>query len=91
MYDRTDRPEIKFITECPQQNNSYDCGIYLLLFANFLAVTLLTKDAMTEGFDDTAWNDIIARLDVSVTEEHATSFRKRVYMEITSSMKTSLS
>jgi hypothetical protein len=46
---------------------------------------------MTEGFDDTAWNDIIARLDVSVTEEHATSFRKRVYMEITSSMKTSLS
>jgi Ulp1 family protease len=91
VYDRTDRPEIKFITECPQQNNSYDCGIYLLLFANFLAVTLLTKDAMTEGFDDTAWNDIIARLDVSVTEEHATSFRKRVYMEITSSMKTSLS
>ena len=91
MYDRTDRPEIKFITECPQQNNSYDCGIYLLLFANFLAVNLLTKAAMREGFDDTAWNDIIARLDVSVTEEHATSFRKRIYTEITSSMKTSVS
>ena len=63
----------------------------MLLFANFLAVNLLTKDAMRKGFDDTAWNDIIAGLDVSISEEHATSFRKRIFTEISSSIKNSVS
>ena len=79
------------VTDCPQQNNSFDCGIYLLLFANFLAVNPPVKDATAEGFNDIAWDEVITRLNVSISEEEATLFRERMYREIASSMETSVS
>lgn len=84
---RIDRPKIKSFADCPQQNNSFDCGIYLLLFANFLAVNLPINDAIGVSFDDCAWDDIISRMNVSITEEQATSFREIMYTEILSHTK----
>ena len=84
---RIDRPKIKSFADCPQQNNSYDCGIYLLLFANFLAVNLPINDATGEGSDGCAWDDIISRMNVFITEEQATSFREMMYTEILSHTK----
>ena len=86
-YCRIDRPKVKSFADCPQQNNSYDCGIYLLLFANFLAVNLPINDAIGESIEGCAWDDIISRMNVSITEEQATSLREMIYTEIISHTK----
>jgi Ulp1 family protease len=49
-----DRPAIKLVENCSQQENGADCGVYLLLFTDFLA-QILSKDPSIETLEGSQW------------------------------------
>ena len=79
---RKDYPHIVQVADCPQQSNGYDCGVYVLLNAEYLAhqLTLQTSiekqvnpDDLLKNFNDTSF---------SITALVADSFRLKIYSEI---------
>jgi Ulp1 family protease len=74
---RNDRPKVMTVAKCPQQNNSSDCGIYLLLLANYLVCNLSSEADWLEDLRD---------IDVVVNPQTADLLRETKYKELTSMM-----
>jgi Ulp1 family protease len=74
---RNDRPKVMTVSKCPQQNNNSDCGIYLLLLANYLVCNLSSEADWLEDLRD---------VDVFVNPHTADLLRETKYKELTSMM-----
>jgi Ulp1 protease family, C-terminal catalytic domain len=74
---------------CPQQSNGYDCGVYVVLFAKYLASALkkLPEDGVFQGdAEQINWDKICVDMGPQgsswVTPERADEHRKEVYQEL---------
>jgi Ulp1 family protease len=74
---RNDRPKIMAVAKCPQQNNSSDCGVYLLLLANYLVCNISSE---------ADWLEDLIDIDVVVNPHTADLFRETKYEELSCMM-----
>lgn len=73
QHIRDDRPQIMTATKCPQQANNSDCGVYLLLLANYLVRNLSSE---------TDWLEDLPDINVFVNPLSADLFRANKYTEL---------
>lgn len=81
---RNRQPSIEFITNSPQQMNSYDCGVYVLLSINFLVKNLANLEISSQKGDGKVWADLLGAMKVEVTEATAAEYRANIHSEIRS-------
>ena len=77
------------LTTCPQQPNGYDCGVYVILFAKYLASALKHLPGEGQLFEDPEcinWDkiceDMGPRGSCWVIPERAQQHRREVYEEL---------
>ena len=79
---RTDFPRIIQVTDCPQQCNGYDCGVYVLLFAEYLANQLTLYTPFNDQLKPKDLSNFCKDTSFIITASVADSFRLKVYSEI---------
>lgn len=67
---------------CSQQSNGYDCGVYLLLFAEYLASQPTQSIPIDEQLDSKEWMEFTTQMNIYFTESVADTFRSKIYSEI---------
>ena len=82
MHCRTDVPKIVTVKDCPQQNNAYDCGVYVILLAEYLVNQLVVHSSITETSTEDVFSMIFGDVKNSVDESTANSFRRVIFEEI---------
>ena len=90
MHCRTDVPKIVTVKDCPQQNNAYDCGVYVILLAEYLVNQLTVHSSITETSTEDGFLTIFGDVKNSVNESTANSFRRLIFDEISGFSQTQI-
>ena len=83
-------PNVVTVKDCPQQNNAYDCGVYVILLTEYLVNQLVAQPSTTENPTEDGFSMIFGDVKNSVDESTANSFRRLIFDEISGFNQTQI-